>query len=129
MLKLSTIELRKLIRTLLISASLVAVVGLAFASKGGGGDKQKANTALKTNFVPIRTTTGFTLKAGPTFTGSTIISSEKAPDYVSFHTLVTYQHGNMTYIVPRTFKVNSNIYMRNSSGSNLSLLDLRINMH
>lgn len=129
MLNLSTIELRKLIRKLLISASLVAVVGLAFASKGGGGDKQKANIPLKTNFVPIRTTTGFTLKAGPTFTGTTIISTEKTPDYISFHTLVTYEHGNMTYIMPRTYKVNNNVFIRNNTGSNLSLLDLRINMH
>jgi hypothetical protein len=129
MLNLSTIELRKLIRKVMISTCLVAVVGLAWASKGGGGDKGKANTTLKTNFVPIRTTTGFTLKAGPTFTGTTIIGTEKTREYVSFNTLITYQHGNMTYVVPRTFKVNSNIFMRNTSGSNLSLLDLRINMH
>lgn len=128
MLNLSTIELRKLIRKAMISASLVAVVGLVFASKGGGGDKQKATT-LKTNFVPIRTTTGFTLKAGPAFTGSTILGIQKTKEYVSFNTLVTYEHGNMTYIMPRTIKVSPNVYLHNNSGSNLSLLDLRINMH
>jgi hypothetical protein len=129
MLNLSTIELRKLIRKALISASLIAVVGLAVASKGGGGDKQKSNVPLKTNFVPIRTTTGFTLKAGPTFMGSSIIATEKTPEYVSFHTLITYQHGNSTFIMPRTLKVNSSVFMHNNSGSNLNLLDLRINMH
>jgi hypothetical protein len=128
MLNLSTIELRKLIRKALISTSLVAIVGMAVASKGGG-DKQKASVPLKTNFVPIRTTTGFTLKAGPTYTGSTILSTEKTPDYVSFHTLITYQRGNTTVIMPHTFKVNSSVFMRNNSGSNLSLLDLKINMH
>jgi hypothetical protein len=129
MLNLSTIELRKLMRKLVICASLVAIVGLAFASKGGGGDKQKANTPLKTNFVPIRTTTGFTLKVGPTFSGSTIISTQTTREYVSFNTLITYQHGSMTYILPHTYKINSSVYLRNNSGSNLSLLDLRINMH
>jgi len=128
MLNLSTIELRKLMRKALISASLLAVVGLALASKGGGGDK-KANMPLKTNFVPIRTTTGFTLKVGPTYTGSMITGAEKTPDYVSVHTLITYQHGNTTYIMPHTYRFNSNVYMRNTQGSNLSLLDLRINMH
>src|SRR5579863_9845933 len=83
MLNLSTIELRKLIRKLLISASLVGIVGLAVASKGGGGDKGKSSTPLKTNFVTIRTTAGFTLKAGPNFMGSTITSTEKTPEYVS----------------------------------------------
>lgn len=129
MLNLSTIELRKLMRKLLISASLVAVVGFAWASKGGGGDKQKANMPLKTNFVPIRTTSGFTLKSGPTYTGSMMVGTEKTPEFVSFNTLITYQRGNMTYIMPHTYKINSSVYMRNSSGSNLSLLDLRINMH
>ena len=128
MLDLSTIELRKLIRKLLISASLIAIVSLAVASKGGG-DKGKANTSLRTNFVPIRTTAGFTLKAGPTFMGSSIISTEKTPEYVSFQTLITYQRGNSTFIMPRTLKVNSSVFMHNNSGSNLSLLDLRINMH
>jgi len=128
MLNLSTIELRKLIRKLLISASMVAIVGLAVASKGGG-DKGKSNTPLKTNFVPIRTTGGFTLKAGPTFMGSTVTSTEKTPEYVSFQTLITYQHGNSTFIMPRTLKVNSSVFMHNNSGSNLNLLDLRINMH
>ena len=128
MLNLSTIELRKLIRKVMISTSLVAVVGLAWASKGGGGDKQKAST-LKTNFVPIRTTTGVTLKAGPTFTGSTVYGVQKTKEYVSFNTLVTYERGNMTYIMPRTYKISSNVYLHNNTGSNLSLLDLRINRH
>ena len=129
MLNLSTIELRKLMRKLLISASLVALVGFAWASKGGGGDNKKANIPLKTNFVPIRTTNGFTLKAGPMCTGSMLTGTEKTHEFVSFNTLITYQHGNTTYIMPHTYKVNSSIYMRNTSGSNLSLLDLRINMH
>lgn len=117
-----------MIRKALICASLLAMVGLALASKGGGGDK-KANMPLKTSFVPIRTTTGFTLKTGPTFTGSMVTGAEKTPDYVSVHTLITYQHGNTTYIMPHTYHFNSGVYMRNTSGSNLSLLDLRINMH
>lgn len=128
MLDLNTIALRKLIRKVLVSTSLLAVVGLALASKGGGGDK-KADLPLKTNFVPIKTTTGFTLKTGPSYTGSTIIGTEKTPEYVSLHTLITYQHGNTTYIMPHTYRFNSSVYMRNNSGSNLSLLDLRINMH
>jgi hypothetical protein len=115
-------------RKLLISASLIAIVGLAIASKGGGGDKQKTTT-LKTNFVPIRTTNGFTLKVGPTFTGSSIVSTQKTREYVSFNTLITYQHGNMTYIMPHTYKIDTRVFMQNNSGSNLSLLDLRINMH
>jgi hypothetical protein len=117
-------------RKTLISALLIAVVGLAFASKGGGGEKKKDNSIpLKTNFTPIRTTNGFTLKSGPSYTGSSLLRQEKTEGYISFHTLVTYQKGNSIYILPYNFKMNtSSVYLHNS-GSNLQLLDLRIKMH
>ncbi len=124
----TTIGLRKLMRKTLISGLMIAVVGLTFASKGGGGDNKKANLPLKTNFVPIRTTSGFTLKAGPTYTGSYAVGTETTRNYVSFNTLVTFQKGNSTYILPYTYKINTAVYLKNSGG-NLQLLDLRINMH
>ena len=116
-------------RRTLVSTLLIAVVGLTFASKGGGGDKNKAaSIPLKTNFTPIRTTNGFTLKAGPTYTGSYLLGTEKTANYVSFNTLITYQKGNSTYILPYQYKMNTAVYLHNS-GSNLRLLDLRVNLH
>ena len=120
--------MRKLMRKTLISTLMIAVVGLSFASKGGGGDNKKTSLPLKTNFVPIRTTSGFTLKAGPTYTGSYSVRTETTHNYVSFNTLVTFQKGNSTYILPYTYKINTAVYLKNT-GSNLQLLDLRINMH
>ena len=116
-------------RKLFISTLMITVVGLAVASKGGGGDNKKATIPLKTNFVPIRTTNGFTLKAGPSYSGNMIVGTVKAREYVSFSTLVTYQKGNSFYIMPHTYRINTNVYMKNNSGSNLSVLDLRINVH
>ncbi|HXB94523.1 MAG TPA: hypothetical protein VNU70_05170 [Puia sp.] len=119
---------RKLTRKLIVSALLITVVSLTFASKGGGGEKEKkASNNLKTNFTPVRTTAGFTLKAGPTFSGNYFLNAEKKADYVSFNTLVTYQKGNSTYIMPYHYKINTSMYL-NNSGNNLRLLDLRINM-
>ena len=116
-------------RRTLVSTLLIAVVGLSFASKGGGGDKKKDNSIpLKTRFTPIRTTNGFTLKAGPTYTGSYLLSSEKTANYVSFNTWITYEKGNSGFILPYRYKMNSSIYL-NNSGSNLRLLDLRVNLH
>jgi len=114
-------------RKTLVSAIMVAVVGLAVASKGGGGDKKKDNTSLKTNFTPIRTTNGFTLKAGPSFSGSFVLGAEKTNNYVSFNTLVTYEKGNSIYIIPYRYKVNTSIF-QHSSNSSLQLLDLHINV-
>jgi hypothetical protein len=123
------IDLRKLMRKTLISALMVAVVGLAFASKGGGGEKNGTkNVPLKTNFTPIRTTSGFTLKAGSTMTANYLLSTEKTPTYVSFNTLVTYQKGNSLYVMPYKYRINTSMFL-NTSGSNMRLLDLRINVN
>jgi hypothetical protein len=123
------IDLRKLMRKTLISTLMVAVVGLSFASKGGGGEKKDTkNVPLKTNFTPIRTTSGFTLKAGSTMTANYFLSAEKAPTYVSFNTLVTYQKGNSLYVMPYRYKINTAMFL-NTSGSNMRLLDLRINVN
>jgi hypothetical protein len=117
-------------RKVLVSTLLIAVVGLTFASKGGGGEKKKDNSIpLKTNFTPIRTTNGFTLKTGPSYTGSYLLGQEKTDNYVSFHTLITYQKGNSIYIMPYKYKMNTASVYLNNSGSNLQLLDLRIKMH
>jgi hypothetical protein len=129
MLTPNTIALRKLTRKLLVSALLVAVVGLTFASKGGGGDKKgEHSVTLKTDFTPIRTTNGFTLKAGPSFTGSYFVGAQKTREYVSFNTLITYQKGNSLYVMPYRYKINTSVYLQ-KSGNNLQLFDLKISMH
>ena len=115
-------------RKTLVSTLLLAVVGLTFASKGGGGEKNKKEVSLKTNFTPIRTTSGFTLKAGPSFTGNYLLNSQRTSNYVSFNTLITYQKGNSIYVMPYHYKINTSVYL-NNSGNNLRLLDLRINMN
>src|SRR5579872_2352837 len=126
MLTPNTIECRKLMRKTLISALMVAVVGLASASMGGGGKKDSKNK-VNANFTPIRTTSGFTLKAGPTLMGNYSLGTIKTPDYVSFNTLVTYQKGNSIYIMPYHYKINTSMYLDNSNNNNLRLLDLKIN--
>ena len=114
-------------RKTLISTLMLAVVGLATASMGGGGEKNK-KAAFKNTFTPIRTTGGFTLKAGPSFTGNYSLGVVKEPNSLSFNTLVTYQKGNSIYIMPYHYKLNTTMYLDNNSGSNLRLLDLRINV-
>jgi hypothetical protein len=122
--------MRRLMRQTLASVLLVAVVGLAFASKGGGGDKKSNNKIpLKTSFTPIRTTGTFTLKAGPSYTGSFLLGQEKTKNSISFNSLVTYQQGNSIFIIPYTYKVNTPVLMDGSRKTNLQLLDLRIKMH
>jgi hypothetical protein len=121
--------MRKWMRKALVSTLLVAVVGLALASKGGGGDKKSSNNIpLKTNFIPIRTSNGFTLKSGPSYAGSYMLGQQKTKNLVSFNTVITYQQGNSIYILPYRYKVSSSVYLNGGANTN-QVLDLRIRMH
>ena len=125
-----TIKMRKLIRKSVISLLLVAVVGLTFASKGGGGDKKKAPPfPFKSSFTPIRTTTGFTLKVGPAYTGSYLLGQERTPNYISLNTVTTYQKGNTIFVLPYKYKVTASPYLNLSGKNNLQVFDFRIQMH
>ena len=110
---------------------LLAIVGLTFASKGGGGGDKKKSTSFpfKSSFTPIRTTTGFTLKAGPAYTGSYLLGQERTPHYVSLNTITTYQKGNTIFILPYKCKVTTSPYLNLPGKTNLQVLDFRIQMH
>lgn len=109
-------------RKTIISLVLISFAALAFASMGGGGNKK--SKTVKADFVPIRTTNGFTLKAGPSYHGSLIFNQEKNKNGVSFNSVVTYQKGNTTYILPYKYKVQSY-----ESKSNMQLLNLKMKLH
>jgi hypothetical protein len=115
---------------LAVSAMLVAVVGLTFASKGGGGDKKKSPSfPFKNTFIPIRTMSGFTLKAGPAFAGSYQLGRERTQNYLSLNTITTYQRGNTIFVLPYKYKVNVSPYLNLPGKTNLQVLDLKIRMH
>ncbi|MEO5683711.1 MAG: hypothetical protein ABIQ88_13790 [Chitinophagaceae bacterium] len=110
----------------LTSLVLVSVAALAIASMGGGGNKSKEK-AVKPEFTPIRTTNGFTLKAGPAYHGSVIYSQEKSKSLVSYNTIVTYQKGNTIYILPCKYKLQTSA--ASQSSSSLQMFNLKIKMH
>ncbi len=113
------------IKKTLISFTLVAFTVFAFGSMGGGNNKSK-NKAVKTDFVPIRTTNGFTLKAGPSYHGSMIFGTDKKKNITSFNSVITYQKGNTTYILPYRYKIQSPSLQNKSS---LQLFNLKVKMH
>lgn len=107
----------------LISFVLIGFGIFAIASMGGGGNKSK-DKSIRPEFTPIRTTNGFTLKAGPSYHGSMIFGQEKSRNLVSYNSLVTYQKGNTTYIIPCRYKLQTTAPV-----SNLQLLNLRFKIH
>jgi hypothetical protein len=84
---------RKLVTLFLIGLSVVA-----FASLGDGKTKGKKNSLL--NSKPTITPGKFTLKSGYQYRGSQIINQQNKNNTFTRNSLVTYQKGNMTYILP-----------------------------
>jgi hypothetical protein len=110
----------------LFSFILISFGVFAIASMGGGGNKSK-DKSVKPEFTPIRTTNGFTLKAGPSYHGSMIFGQEKSKNLVSFNSIVTYQKGNTTYILPCKYRLQTSTVSQ--SGSSLQMFNLRIKIH
>ncbi len=113
------------LRKMTISAILLGLTFFAFASIGGDKNKSK-NTSLQTGFTPVRTSRGFTLKEGLNYRGSMIIKQEKTFNYLSYNSLVTYQKGNATYILPSRYKIP--LKSEDLNKSSLQLLQLRIKL-
>jgi hypothetical protein len=120
--------LKKLIPHTTISFLFLAFCVLAFASKGGGGDKKKAASAFRDNFTPISASGGFTLKSGYTFNGSYVLSQEKTAGTLSIHSMVTFQKGNTTYIIPYQSRISLESSANSASRSSLQFLGVRIKM-
>jgi hypothetical protein len=84
---------RKLSTLFLIGLSVAA-----FATLGDGKAKGKRTSLLnsKSTITPGR----FTLKSGYQYRGSQIINQQNQNNTFTRNSLVTYQKGNMTYILP-----------------------------
>lgn len=111
-------------KSLIIGVAMIGTVVLALASSGGGGSKKKSLASTKQGFAPLRTSNGLTLKAGPSYTGSYIHSSQRN-NILSYKTLVTYQKGNTIFILPYKYKLNTS---RQAVRNNFNALDLRISI-
>ena len=120
----STLKFNHMFKKTLISCAMIGAVALAAVASSGGG-KKKSEAPLKPIYTPIRTTNGFTLKAGPSYTGSHILSSERSRNFITYSTVVTYQKGNTVYILPQQVRSN----LKPTFKTNLNLLDLKIKLH
>ena len=77
---------------------LIGVSVAAFATLGDGRSKEKKNSLL--NSRPTITPGKFTLRSGYQYRGSQIINQQNQNNTFTRNSLVTYQKGNMTYILP-----------------------------
>ncbi len=115
----------KLFRRTAVSLFLVGLVALAYASTGGGDKKNMS--PFRNNFTPIRSSLPFTLKSSTVYSGSTYRIHDVDNNKVSLHTMITYQRGNTTFILPFRYKVNV-AALNAGSKTNLQFLGVKINM-
>ena len=122
----STLKLNHMLKKTIISCAMIGAFALALASSGGG-DKKKAEALRKPDFTPIRTTNGFTLKAGPAYTGSHTFNSVRSNNFITRSTVVTYQQGNKVFILPyKSRMVNITPDKSSYNRNNLNAFDLKI---
>jgi len=92
------IILKKLLTRKLTTLFLIGLSVAAFATLGDGKSKGKKSSLL--NSRPTITPGKFSMKSGYQYRGSQIISQQKDKNSFTRNSLVTYQKGNMTYILP-----------------------------
>ena len=84
---------RKLTTLFLIGLSVTA-----FAIVGDGKSRGKKSSLLSSR--PTITPGKFSLRSGYQYRGSQIINQQKDKNSFTRNSLVTYQKGNMTYVLP-----------------------------
>jgi hypothetical protein len=95
--KNSRIIFKQMLTRKLTTLFLIGLSVAAFATLGDGKAKKK-NSLL--NSKPTITPGKFSMKSGYQYRGSQIISQQKDKNSFTRNSLVTYQKGNMTYILP-----------------------------
>lgn len=88
---------RKIVTAVFVSASLAA-----FAALGDGGGKKIAakNTAVVYNYSKT-----FSLRSGFNYKSDDFLSTPENKKFILLNTVVTYQSGKTTYIMPLKKKV------------------------
>lgn len=108
-----------------VATIMLGFAGLAFASMGGEKRAKKSNRVVA-DFVPIKTSNGFTLKSGPAYKGSITLNSRENTSNFSFNTLVTYQKGNTTFIMPFNNRISLGKAVTNCNSTQLLRLKVRM---
>ena len=89
---------KKILTRKLTTLFLIGLSVAAFATLGDGKSKGKKSSLLSSK--PTITPGKFSLKSGYQYRGSQILNQQKDKNAFTRNSLVTYQKGNMTYVLP-----------------------------
>ncbi len=96
-------SIKRFIKRKLATAVLVTASMACFATLGDGGGKKSnsTNTAPKSHKLTAKS---FSLRTGYNYKANNLLAN-KPPKFVMMNTVITYQKGNATYILPLKKKV------------------------
>ena len=92
--------MNNLLKRKFATAALITASVAAFATLGDGGKKStsaKSLLSLRSNSLNYRS---FSLKSGYNFRGMSVIGTSRQDQYLTLNTVITYEKGNATYILP-----------------------------
>lgn len=124
-----TLKLNHMLKKSIVSVTMLGLVVIALASSGGG---KKKSTGTTLGLIPIRANGTFTLKTKPTYSGSYLYSTASMRNSTMYRSVVTYQKGNTTFIVPSQYRLNSQRKLSFNSNqtlkTNLNVVDLKVRL-
>ncbi len=92
-------------KKLLTIALLFGIVNVAVADRGVAKKNKNKTTFNIATPSTLRNSIGFNLKSGLTYKGSLLSSTKTVGNSIVANSLVTYQKGNITYIIPYQHKI------------------------
>ncbi|MCW3074873.1 MAG: hypothetical protein JWP69_1942 [Flaviaesturariibacter sp.] len=105
---LSKNSIRRHLKRKLATAVLITVSAAAFATLGDGSSKKfnvRTDHSKLLSYKPAPAYKTFSLKSGYNYRGNNILSNTSTNRFIMLNTVVTYQKGNATYILPLKKKV------------------------
>lgn len=93
--------IKRLIKRKIATAVLVTASVASFATLGDGGKKGSSKVVASKNL----SAKNFSLRSGYNYKANHLFTSNKPTKFVMMNTVVTYQKGNSTYIIPLKKKV------------------------
>jgi hypothetical protein len=91
-------------KKLVTIALLFGIAQVAMADRGVGKKKNKTILNIYTP-TTLRSSIAFNLKTGLSYKGSLLSSTQTVGNSIMSNSLITYQKGNVTYVIPYKHKI------------------------
>ena len=115
-----TLKINHMLKKSIISFAMIGAVALVLASSGGG---EKKKTSASSGLSILKSTPGFSLRAGRSYTNSLTFKS-RPNSFALNNTVITYRKGNTIYILPSPVKYKKPLAVKN----NLNIVNFKVKL-